>query len=439
MRFGTERMKRDTERTKTLVFVELCRKIKGAFTRTRKLPLLSLLLTILHRKGLALSMEIREFVKEEILDEKISKTGYLKQRKKLNPLALLDLCQFHNRGLYDDGVMKTHKGYLILAEDGSNINIPTTAETLAAYGISSRTGTKPQASLGLSCLYDCINKTILTCGINRVKFNEAAEAEAHLAQLPSLVGDYKSIITLDRGYPSIPFFLRLNNKEQKFVVRLRSGDFKEEISRMKTNDETVGISITNSRLNHYKGTDDYGLMVSAGRLLLRIVKFMLPSGETEILATNLSKGEFDTLGITELYACRWGVETAFDTLKNKLSIENFTGTKPILIEQDIYASIYVCNLASDMIADAEAKLNESNAHNERKHPMAINRSFAIGILKDTLISAILAETAEKKDALFAQMVEDTMQEVLPVRPGRQFQRTKGVLAGKFSNTRKRNY
>jgi hypothetical protein len=182
-------------------------------------------------------------------------------------------------------------------------------------------------------------------------------------------------------------------------------------------------------------------MVNAGHIVLRIVKLTLPCGAVEYFATNISCGEFSTEEISKLYTYRWGVETAFDTLKNKLSLENFTGTKPILIEQDIYASFYVCNLASDMIADAEVEMlkHSSNKQSKRKHPMAINRSFAIGILKDLLIAAILADSYELKDALFKQMIDEALIEVLPVRPGRHFKRNKGVFAGKFSNTRKRSF
>ena len=220
MRFGLNRVEHDTEYIQTESYTERCRKIRTAFTRKRKLTLYSLLMTLLQRKGLTLSMEIRGFTKMAIIDEPISKVAYLKQRQHLNPDALLDLCQYHNRGLYDDGEMKDYKGYLLLAADGSAVNVPTTPETLKEYGTSSRKGTKPQAALGLSCLYDVINKTIITCTINRNKFNEATEAEKHLAQLPQLVGERKSIVTLDRGYPSLPLLLRLEKQQQKYVVRL---------------------------------------------------------------------------------------------------------------------------------------------------------------------------------------------------------------------------
>ena len=38
---------------------------------------------------------------------------------------------------------------------------------------------------------------------------------------------------------------------------------------------------------------------------------------------------------------RWEIETAYETLKSWLQIENFTGTKPILLLQDIYSN-YIC-------------------------------------------------------------------------------------------------
>ncbi len=76
---------------------------------------------------------------------------------------------------------------------------------------------------------------------------------------------------------------------------------------------------------------------------------------------------------------RWGIETAYETLKNRLQLENFTGTKPILLLQDIYSTIYLGNLAEDIILDAERELDQKETN--RKHKMMINQTVSIGILK----------------------------------------------------------
>jgi hypothetical protein len=70
------------------------------------------------------------------------------------------------------------------------------------------------------------------------------------------------------------------------------------------------------------------------------------------------------------------VETAFDVLKNQLQIENFTGTKPVLLEQDVFACVYLCNLAQDMVFDAQQKYDAQQRF--VKHRMVINRGFAVG-------------------------------------------------------------
>lgn len=64
---------------------------------------------------------------------------------------------------------------LVLAADGSGINIPTTKETLEEFGTSSRKGTKPQASIGLGCLYDVMNRMILESDCRKCKFDEICQ------------------------------------------------------------------------------------------------------------------------------------------------------------------------------------------------------------------------------------------------------------------------
>ena len=81
-----------------------------------------------------------------------------------------------------------------------------------------------------------------------------------------------------------------------------------------------------------------------------------------------------------------------------MQLENFTGTKPILLLQDIYSTIYVSNLAEDIIRDAEREMDEKeHCH---KYKMMINRTVSIGILKNDLIYIILETDREKKEQLF---------------------------------------
>lgn len=258
----------------------------------------------------------------------ISKPGYLKQHMKLNPEAFVDLYKFHNRNYYSDPETElyTVNGFLVLAADGSDINIPTTSETLAVYGNASKRGGKPCAQIGLSCLYDALNRMILDASINKVKFNEMAVAEAQISAVRETIGDHPFMVVMDRGYPSTSAFLRMIDSNIYFVVRLKSSDYKAEQQALSSDDEDVDIQLTKSRRTHYMGTGDAAIVMSRDSFPLRFVRVWLNGDHTEyeILATNLPRDQFPKDCFGEIYHLRWRIETAYQTLKERLQMENFT-------------------------------------------------------------------------------------------------------------------
>ena len=420
-------------------FHDFCRNGNPAsFIRNRKMPLTDLMFTMINRRGITLSLELRNYMKTAHPGMEISKPGYLKQRMKLNPLAFYELYRHHNRNFYADPGFSHFHGYLVLAADGSGINIPTTRETLETFGTSSRKGTKPQASIGLGCLYDVMNRMILESDCCKCKFDEMRLAEEQIDRVSETIGASQPFLAvMDRGYPSTAAFIRMMEKGVLFLARLKSSDYKKEQSSLSFPDTWVDIRLDKSRINHYKGTDIGQRMEELGHITLRMVKVPLPEGKEEVLITNLPSETFDSRQIAELYHMGWGIETAYETLKDRLQIENFTGTRPVLLLQDICSTIYVSSLAEDIIRDAEAELDEKEKH--RKHKMMVNRTLSIGILKNDLIYILLETDAQKQDRLFHQIYEDISKNLVPIRPDRHYHRTKGQLAGKYSNTHKRAY
>ena len=426
------------------VFADLCRNGKAnVFVRNRKMSLDDLVFSMINRKGLTLKLELHGYMNISHPGVRISKPGYLKQRMKLNPEAFVDLYQFHNRNFYSDpdAELYTYNGFLVLAVDGSDINIPTTPETLEVYGNASKRGGKPCAQIGLGCLYDALNRMILEADCNKVKFNEMAVAEAQIAKVRDTIGaDMPFMVTMDRGYPSTPSFLRMIDEGVFFVARLKSSDFKAEQQSLSSDDEDVEIELTKSRRQHYLGTADEPLIMSRDSFKLRMVRVWLDEDkkEYEILATNLPRDLFPAECFGEIYHLRWRIETAYQTLKDRLQIENFTGTKPVLLEQDIYSTIYVSNIAEDVARDIEQE-QKDHLKNDYKHRMAVNRSLCIGLLKNDLIYILLEKDPQIQDELFQKLYDEISENIVPVRPDRHYHRTKGQLAGNYSNTHKRCY
>ena len=443
MRKSGSRIKGDVDRIHSDTFVEFCRNgIPNVFVRNRKMPPDDLAFSMINRKGLTLKLELRGYMNISHPGTQISKPGYLKQRMKLNPEAFVDLYQFHNKNFYSDPETElyTFNGFLVLAADGSDINIPTTPETIAIYGDAAVRGGKPCAQIGLGCLYDALNRMILDASINRVKFNEMAVAESQIAAVRETIGDHPFMVTMDRGYPSTPAFLRMLDNKTYFVARLKSTDYKAEQQALSSDDEDVTILLTKSRRRHYMGTDDEAIVMSRNSFELRMVRVWLNKehSEYEILATNLPRESFPAECFGEIYHLRWRIETAYQTLKDRLQMENFTGTKPILLEQDIYSTIYVSNIAEDIARDIEQEQTD-HLKNDYKHRMAVNRTLCIGLLKSDLIYILLEKDPKKQDDLFQRLYDEISENIVPVRHDRHYHRTKGQLASDYSNTHKRSF
>ena len=80
-------------------------------------------------------------------------------------------------------------------------------------------------------------------------------------------------------------------------------------------------------------------------LKLRVLKIQLSNGDIEYLATNIFDSQITLDDFKWAYHKRWGIETKYNDVKNKLEIENFTGYSPDAILQDFYATMFLAELA----------------------------------------------------------------------------------------------
>lgn len=418
-------------------FAGRCRTSPADFTRRRKMPADLLALSVVARKGRTLKIELRELAREAEMDEAISAPGYLKAREKLNPKALLCLAQHHAANVYADGDYETYKGMLVVAVDGTTVNVPTTPETLERYGDASSGGARPQAVMGVSAAYDAINRQLLDLTLNRGFFDERAQVSVHAGALPGVVGDLPFMLVMDRGYPSLPLIAELADAGVPFVMRCQSRFMSPEFRRAAAAgaDLEVESRLTASRLSRTKERDPEAYERLKGRALkARYVLIDVGAESPERLVTNIPAEALSPDELKEVYHLRWGVETCFQMLKDRLQVENMTGTKPVLIEQDVYASAYLLNAAFDLANEAESGIEQERY----KHTMTVSKSLAIGVLKHELVGLVLADDSER-DAMMSAIAAELRRNVVPVRRNRRHPRD-GLgshRSCKYSNTHKR--
>lgn len=422
-------------------FTERCRTTPESFTRRRKMPADVLVESVIARKGRTLKMEMREFARERRLGSTISVPGYLKQREKLNPLALLDLARNHAASVYADGAYRTYAGMLVLAVDGSTANVPTNPETIERYGDSSGHGAS-QATMGLSAAFDVLNRQIVSLTVNRGGFDERAQVPEHLSSLPEVIGEAPFMLVMDRGYPSFALMADLSDAGVPYVMRCQSNFMNAEFKAAARagGDAELEVALDYPRIAWAREHDPaaYERLRAHAPLPVRCALVDIGTGEREKIVTNIPAGILPPGSLKEVYHLRWGVETCFQMLKDRLQMENLTGTKPVLIEQDVYASAYLLNVAFDMANEADLKAAGDAGSRGWAHEMTVNRSFAIGVLKDELIRLVMADDSER-EAMMAGIVDEISRCLVPVRRDRSYPRdmVKTRRANRYSNTHKR--
>ena len=246
---------------------------------------------------------------------------------------------------------------------------------------------------------------------------------------------------MDRGYPSFPLLAWLSDNGVPYLMRSQQNFMNAEFARAAEagGDAVCELGFGYQRIASLRKREPeaFEALLSHEPIGVRCVLVDIGGETPEKLVTNLP-ASFTPDDLRELYHLRWGVETCFQMLKDRLQVENMTGTKPVLIEQDIYASAYLLNVAFDIANEADAVAAASGAQGRYRHEMTVNRSFALGVVKDELLGMIMADDAER-DLIMSRIVRELSACLVPVRRNRSYSRD-GVerrCANRYSNTHKR--
>lgn len=417
-----DRIKSVFEEIKTPDMKNIARITSNKFTRNRKMSYEDFMLILLSRRGTTTTMELNNFFREQ--DRRadiVSKQAFSKQRCNLNPDVFIALNNNYVDRIYHEAEIIKHKGYIVTAIDGSAIEIPNTEGLQEEYKCknSGKFEHRTIARALASGIYDIENNIMIDSKINSKKGGERYLAIENIFNMLNIIRNTDKIITIfDRGYISVEMLLMLLDTPIKYLFRLPTTTFKKEQQSMESNDEIVEIALTTGRLSNI----DEPIIKQRGKdlktLKVRIVKITLNTGEVECLLTNLfNEKEFSTKEIGELYYKRWGIEQAFDVIKNKLNIENISGRKRLIVEQDFYAQMLVFNMAEDLRRDANNKLEPSKKP-DLKYDYKVNMNVLVGTFREYMIKILIEEDEEKSEKMYTYMMDEMIRSLVPIRPGR---------------------
>lgn len=388
------------------------------FSRERKLPLRKLIGFLINLPKRSLSVEIQSFF--EVLDQggaSCTKGAFSLQRTKLKPdfftvwNAFLVECFYTHYGTH----VQHWKGFRLLAVDGSTFTVVNVPETLEHFGAANNQYRGVPMARVMQ-IHDVLNDITLWGGIFPKTRSENGIMADNVHCLPA-----DSLTLFDRGFPSYALmYLMISQEEPRhFAIRCKAAYRKEVKSFMQSADSDVTTimypsveSIENLKKQGYIIPKDTGIAI-------RMVKIILPDGETEILLTNLYDQErFSIQEMGKLYFMRWKIETAYGKQKNQMQMEITSGHRVVCIEQDYAAGLFVANLQSVIEKQCQTQVKEIS--HRRQHGYQVNKNASWAALKDRILR-IFVQQADSY-TLLMELQHLFVKNIEPVRTGRQVPR-----------------
>lgn len=391
------------------------------FTRKRKQPFGSVLLFMFNLLRKSLVIEIDNFIQH--LNSRVglptvesfTKSAFVQQRKKIKPGVFKYLSVVITKNYYveNNSNIKLFNGFRILAVDSSKITLPYTEELKKVFGESKNNTNTVVVQARSSVLYDVLNYITLDSSLNNLKQGERQLALGHRDQWRK-----NDLIIYDRGYPSYDFKYEHIKAGVDYLIRTTTSYSNVVKSFVASGKKSRVVEILPGK-NQVIQDKNYNKNTA---MKVRLIRIDLPSGEIEILMTSLlDSKKYPTTMFKELYFLRWGIETFYDELKNKLKLEYFTGYSTISILQDFFCAIFISNLQSVIVNDLQEELKIKNQNTKLDYK--INTNLSYGFLKNRILELLFKEAPLEQ--VFNELETLFLQNTIPIRENRNNKRDVG--------------
>jgi Transposase DDE domain len=384
------------------------------FTRNKKLPFESVVLILLRGLRKSISMELFTFLKSSNSTlESISASAFVQQRKKINPDFFYKLNNHIAVDYYKDNDenVQLYKGHRVLAIDGSTINLPVSKELKQTYQLFNNQHKTNDVILGrVSILYDVLNNIVLDGLLGKYEVGEITLSKSHFTYAQK-----NDLIIMDRGYPSFESAYLMGLKGINYLFRCKE-DFSNVVKEFTSSCSKDAVVTIKSKQNK----SFLGLAYNyKTEIKVRLLKIEIALNEYEILMTSLLDVEkYPHNSFKELYFKRWSIETFYDRFKNIIGVEQFSGTSEQFIQQEFNCALYISNIHTLFMQDAQKKCNTK--YTTRKYDYKINSSLTLSVIRTELLTLFLEKNTTQK--LLDKVELYFVKNVIPIRPNRKYER-----------------
>jgi len=409
------------DKKRKMSFIERHKIGKKSFSRERKLSFDKMMTMIIKKSNKSIQNSLNDMQLHLEEETSISNSAYTQARAKLNYTAFQEYAEMASDMFYEDGEYECYKGFRLLAIDGSVVTLPNSKDIANEFNpMQVRCqveGFKKEVPQGrASVLFDVLNNIAVDSSFtnkNKSKENDLIAYDERTLALQHLRHcSKKDLVVMDRGYHGYELFVKYAQKTN-FLVRLPKTTFsKAKFLFDKYSEKKDVILEINAPKTIKKALKQENLPT---KMKVRFVQVILANGTVEVLATNiLNSDTVKTSDFKELYSKRWGIETYYDLIKNRLNLENFTGLTALAVKQDFYATIFLTNYEAMLTYDLNEELKESTKEN--KYVQKINKAVSFNLIKHKVFDLLYND--EPIDKMLEQMEKLFFTNTIVIRPNR---------------------
>ena len=392
---------------------------KKDFTRNRKLPFEQIIKAILCMGGGSVASEMMDLFGYQ--EDLATTSAFVQQRAKILPEAFESLFDLFVKNTSE---RSAYRGLQLLAVDGSDFLTAANPGDPDSFF----PGTEEQKSynlLHLNALYDLTRHVYVDALLQKRRCEDECGALVSMIDRSELMN---VLLIADRGYESYNVLAHLQEKDWKFLIRVKDGTNGIASGLTVPNTTAFDLSITlnltrkqsnevkqllkdKNRFRFVPHTSRFDFLPECSRkhdpamfysLSFRIVRFPITKDTFETVITNLDADDFPPEELKKLYAMRWGIETSFRELKYTVGLQHFHAKKVEFVHQEIFARLTMYNFY-ELITQSVVIQQK-----DRKYAYKVNFSVAVHICRQFFLRDLPPPHVE---AMLAKHIS-------PIRPGR---------------------
>lgn len=317
----------------------------------------------------ALNKTFREL---DALADVPSGSAYCQARQKLRPELFAQLTQqtvadFYALSATEASLYRWH-GHRILGADGTTLNLPDTPELRDTFSVVSNQHTNYVQATAV-VLYAVGNDLGLAASLGPVSGEKTPRFERLWSA--TRAGD---VLVLDRNFAAYEIIARAMHSGRHVVIRCpRQFKLVKAFGDSPAQDQVVPL--------HAPDAAGLRAWVRAGilpsTLQVRLLKFTLPSGETEVLLTDLCDAHaYPHADFYPLDGRRCGQETYYARFKHIFAVERWSGHSGWVIQQDSFGGLFLSTLESVLAQSAQTTLAARDQQRQPETKAQVNRAVS---------------------------------------------------------------